>query len=354
METKGFLQVIWLVAFLAFATVSCWATAESLSLLLSTWPKVLCWVVTIGFFIIASVGTKMIVDSLNQNIYIERRGIRLIGGIIILVIFWLFCSMPTNTHTFIYRSLITDKVTGDISATQGYLSQIAGNTVNMRKAQREEETLCRQVDMLLGELGEEIQNELNPGFGPKAKEIFNRFASLLGVAKIEPLNARAVSSQERQTLINSYRTKFYELRDKRILDIRLRAEQAGPTIDNRREAAKATETLNQLQVAIAQGKVDLNDANGIKSVCDNLSAAYMSVKKNKEFVEFGSDADKIVYTAVNPVTKVKRMISVFDVWNDFLKGEFSGHGFVFWILISILVDVAAFIFFDLAFMKTDY
>ena len=53
-------------------------------------------------------------------------------------------------------------------------------------------------------------------------------------------------------------------------------------------------------------------------------------------------------------SKVKRMISVFDVWEDFLKGEFNGHGFTFWIIISILVDIAAFIFFDLAFRKSEY
>ena len=47
------------------------------------------------------------------------------------------------------------------------------------------------------------------------------------------------------------------------------------------------------------------------------------------------------------------MISVFDVWEDFLKGEFAGHGFAFWIIISILVDIAAFIFFDLAFRRTE-
>ena len=46
-------------------------------------------------------------------------------------------------------------------------------------------------------------------------------------------------------------------------------------------------------------------------------------------------------------------MSVFDVWKDFFRGLYKGHGFVFWILISILVDIAAFIFFDLAFKKED-
>ena len=57
-----FLKLFYIIAFLAFACVSCWATAESLHMLLPTWPLYAVYVVTIGFFAIASLGTKMIVD----------------------------------------------------------------------------------------------------------------------------------------------------------------------------------------------------------------------------------------------------------------------------------------------------
>ena len=90
----------------------------------------MCWVVTIGFFFIASWGTKMIVDSLNQRIYMEKRGAHLVAGILLVLVFWLLCSMPTNTHTFFYRTVINDKVTNDIATTQGYLAQIRDNTVS--------------------------------------------------------------------------------------------------------------------------------------------------------------------------------------------------------------------------------
>ena len=100
MGQNGILKIISLCGFLAFAAVSCWATAESLHLLLSSWPVALCWIVSIVFFVIASIGTKMIVDSLNQNIYLEKRGFRFICGIILFLVFWLICIMPTNTHTF--------------------------------------------------------------------------------------------------------------------------------------------------------------------------------------------------------------------------------------------------------------
>lgn len=70
-------------------------------------------------------------------------------------------------------------------------------------------------------------------------------------------------------------------------------------------------------------------------------------------MDFKDAVDENIYMSSNPVTKVKRMISVFDVWKDFVEGEYAGHGFFFWIIISILVDVAAFIFFDIAFKRRD-
>lgn len=100
MNDNKFLKIISVLGFLVLAAVSCWATSESLHLLLPTYPSLLCWAITVGFFFIASWGTKMIVDSLNQNIYMEKRGWTLLGGVIIVIAFWLFCSMPTNTHTF--------------------------------------------------------------------------------------------------------------------------------------------------------------------------------------------------------------------------------------------------------------
>ena len=53
-----------LVAFLILAGISCWATEKSLHLLLPAgWPEVLVWGITIAFFVMASYGSKLIVDT---------------------------------------------------------------------------------------------------------------------------------------------------------------------------------------------------------------------------------------------------------------------------------------------------
>lgn len=346
------MKIVWIVAYLAFAAVSCWATAESLHLLLSSWPVALCWIVTVGFFVIASLGTKMIVDSLNQNIYLERRGTSLAVGILLVFVFWLLCSLPTNTHTFFYRTVINDMVTTDISTTCGYLSQIKNNTNNNNQALVKVNELKNSVDVILGELEAEIRNEANPGFGPKSKEILRRLAATLGVDKIDPLTYRGTTQQERARLCDAYRSKVYILADSKAANIMNNILRPNP--DNLREAGRDEKNLQLAKKYIDDGTIDLNDAADIEGVCDKLNIGYNTVRKNRDFVNFASKADEEAYTSDNSVTKVKRMVSVFSVWEDFIRGRFEGYGFLFWIIISVLVDVAAFIFFDLAFKKSDY
>lgn len=352
MGQTDYLKIVWMTAFAAFAAVSCWATAESLHLLLSSWPLVMCWIVAVGFFLIASLGTKMIVDSLNQDIFLEKRGMRLAGGIVMVLVFWLVCSMPTNTHTFFYRTVISDKVSSDISMTRGYLGQVKDNTNNKTQAQVKVNELKNSVDVLLGELEAEIRNEANPGFGPKSKEILRKLAAMLGVDKIEPLSYKGASIQERVKLCDAYRTKIYILANSKATNIMAHILQ--PNSDNLKEVKNVDDNLALVKKYIGNGTIDLNDPQdmtGDGGVCDKLNEGYNTVKKNHDFVNFSSKADEALYTAESPVTKVKRIVSVFDVWQDFLKGDYAGHGFAFWIVMSVLVDIAAFIFFDLAFRK---
>ena len=129
-----------------------------------------------------------------------------------------------------------------------------------------------------------------------------------------------------------------------------------PNPDDLAEVKVVDNNLALVKKYISEGRIDLNnpeDMTGDNGVCEKLNEGYNTIKKNKDFVNFSSEADEKAYTADNPVTKVKRLVSVFNVWIDFVKGKFAGYGFAFWIIIAILVDVAAFIFFDLAFRKQD-
>ncbi len=352
MNENRFLKISCALGFLAFAAVSCWATAESLNLLLASLPLSMCWVVTVGFFFIASWGTKMIVDSLNQKIYLEKRGLRLIGGILILLFFWLICSMPTNTHTFFYRSVINDKITSDITTTNGYLVQIRDNVTTETKIKERQTELQNKVEIKLGELKAEIFNPANKGYGPKAKQIFKDFAELLGVASIEPLSYKGTSQQDLEKLYDANRQKIYLLMENKLKNIR--HEMTPSSNMHQKQAETNIKNLNLLTKHIDEGTLNVNEAEDVDEICKRLNEGYATVRNYSQFVTFKDETDKNAYTAANAVTKVKCMISVVDVWKDFIKGEYAGHGFIFWVIISILVDIAAFVFFDIAFKKREY
>ena len=354
MGENKYKKILSICLFIAFAAVSCWATAESLHLLLPTWPSVLCWIVTIGFFVIASIGSKMIVDSLNQNIYMEKRGLSLFAGIILLLVFWLVCSMPTNTHTFFYRTCITDVALDDLKTTEGYLTDIRDNTFAEEKFRLQCADLEGKVNAKLEDLRLEIEGP-DHGDGPKAQSILVEISELLKCAQINKINGPTATKQQRTQLVKHYRDKILQQLEIRKTAIYLqlvdekKVEQAkkDATADIKKVQSAVT-GLNEMKNNGVQDDATINTANTI------LKGAYSTVKNHQDMVVFRSEADKEVYTAENQVTRTTRLLSVIDTWIDYVNGKFDGRGFIFWIIISILVDVAAFIFFDIAFKKSEY
>lgn len=238
----------------------------------------------------------------------------------------------------------------DIATTQGYLAQIKDNTVTEARIQARVNAFKGKVEVKMKDLENEIMNDANPGFGPVAKRILSEFATMLDVPKVEPLSYTGTSQQDRQRLCNAYRRKIFQLRDAKTLNIR--SSMTPPNDNYRRVAERDWKNIEEVRKNIGDA-VDLNDADDMKDVCDRLNQGYATIKTYKQFVQFSGNADRATYTAESPQTRVSRMLSVYDVWRDFLTGREGGLAFTFWIIISILVDLAAFIFFDIAFRKRD-
>lgn len=351
MNSNSYTKAAMVALYLAFAAISCWATAESLHLLLPDWPQAAAWVVTIGFFVIASWGTKMITDSLNQNIYMEHRGLKLTGGIFIVLVFWLLCSMPTNTHTFFYRSHVREYVTQDVSATMGYLKQIKNKEHTNIEITKDTTKVRNEVVAKIKALEAEIMNANNPGDGPRSKEILSDIAALLASNNITPLTYRGISYQERLTLCKEYKNMIYAQLDARLKSIV--SEHRSKDHTNSEKAGLLYKNLKEVDDAIQKQSIDLYDAETMQDVCYRLDAGYALIKECKDFVDFNNATDEENYTADSPQTKVRRLLSVYDVWVDFLTGKAGGLHFAFWIFISVLIDIAAFVFFDIAFKKED-
>ena len=62
-----------------------------------------------------------------------------------------------------------------------------------------------------------------------------------------------------------------------------------------------------------------------------------------------------IYTYDENVYRSDRLVKVTKVWGDYFKGRFRNTDYTlwYWILLSIIVDIAAFAFFDIAFQNED-
>lgn len=128
-------------------------------------------------------------------------------------------------------------------------------------------------------------------------------------------------------------------------------EVKNPSEDVLVQARGLDKDLLSMSKYIKNGTIDLFDPDDMtEQVCNKLNEAYSIIKQNKNFITSFDNNDKEIYTADTPMTKTNRMISVIDVWNDFFHGKLSGS-FWTWIFLAVIVDIAAFAFFDLAFRK---
>lgn len=338
------------LAFVAFAAISCWATAESLHFSLSSWPVIPFWVISIGFFVVASFGTNMIVNSLNQSISVENRGWMFVGGLFMALVFWLVFSMPTNTHTFFYRSDINGVVSEDLSKTENYLNQLANATQETEPIKQKKADLSNKVENRMSDLRSEIINPMNPGVGPEARRILDEIATILGVAKLDDNSRKATNTKDAETLYNWHREKIYRELNRKMEELDKEAEivQSADYIPKAKELIRDIKTMRN---DIEDGKLSLFDAQNMSVLTDKLDDAYGHIKTYKNYVIFTTIEDEALYTSENPISKTKSMVSVYNVWKDFLHGKYRGHGLWYWVVISILLDLAAFIFYNITFSK---
>ncbi len=355
MNENKFLKIFSIVAFVVLMGVSCWATVESLHLLLPSWPVIFFWAVTVIFFVVASIGTKMIVDSFNQRIRVDNRGWRLVGGILLLLTFWICFSLPTNTHTFFYRAVVKDVLIRDLTETKGKLQDLSNDGEAGKIIAQEKADFRNRIDAIFSKFAAEINNPGNPGWADKAEAVIIELEGELG--KIQRLKLKCNSFQCRQDLIKAMREQVDNLLESKLNTVyKTRLDNINRGLDK--------PTINKLiaQIQKVQDKIDKNPANNDEPTEETtiiLSQAYKIIEKYSDVLIVNFDKqypgmtkiakeDKQAYAGVS---KTEKMRSVIDVWKDFFAGKYAGRGFAFWIIIACLVDIAGFIFFDIAFAK---
>lgn len=360
MNDNKFWKIFCIAAFLILMVASCYATVESLHLLLPSWPIIPFWAITIIFFVVSSLGTKMISDSLNTNINVDGRRSKLIGGILLLVFFWGFFSLPTNTHTLFYKSTVSDVLTRDLTETRSTLQDLANEGQAGKIISEEKEKFRNEVRQLFAKFSSEFYDPSNPGWGGEAENVIAQIEAKIGtIQRIEP-----------QCASFSCREKFMALMRKQIIDEKLeskikavydvRLANINRGLD-KSEINQLIDDITDLQEKISESTLLVKGEPSEKTT-NMLSRAYKIIEKYSDILiaEFDEEypekmtitrAEKVRYAGISETEKLR---SVVEVWKDYFAGKFTGRGFTFWVALSALVDIAGFIFFGQAFKTKEY
>lgn len=353
MRTLNYTKIVSVVAFFGLAGFSCFWTAESLYIWQPSITLAGAWLIAIVFYIIASICFSKMLKALDKNEYfggkLFGRGGQLLLGLLGLIIFWLMVSLPTNTHTLLYRASIKNIITSDLTRTQGYLQGLKDNNVEIKKIKNKYDSKKEAVDALILRLLAEIDNPSAVGIGSRFETILVELDRTLD-KKIQRVANTGTTRSQWLTAINYYQSQAYE---------QLKIYRA--TCDKEIDEIKRMMGSKTLDRLVKNGEIALSDINRMNGIVneiiaaavDDLTNSYSFIKANSQYIAF-KDNDQKRYTREGAMPEAKEMLSVPDVWKDFLTTDkYSGHGFIWWVFIALLVDLAGFVFFDITFNKSN-
>ena len=313
-------------AFLVLGFFSCYWTADSLYV----WQPVLglvgSWLLAILFYVMASLCFSLVLKSFDRNhdFYGQflGRGASLVLGVIGLILFWLVCSMPTNTHTLLYSAEVRNVLSEDLTTTIGYLDALENNNTAIKNINAEYESKETQVKMLFQRMQSEMQEHDNKGIGIRFRTIVAELNNVLsGIdrnsdGKPAVQEVKYPGSTPTQWLATYY---HYQAQADRVLKIYRNMCDA--------KIADVRKNMNseRLQALIADCRIAQNDVERmegvnneiIKAAVKDLTDAYSHINDNAEYLTFKSNEEKDRYCRENAHPRVKALQVVPDVWKDF-------------------------------------
>lgn len=312
-------------------------------------PEVAVWAMTIVFFVLASYAVKLIFDAIKNDGSLSHPKAQLWGGVALLIFTWIIISLPTNAHTFFYRLKIGDVATDDLKATKVYSQQLKDRVVTDSAYYAIEEKVLEEWTQFEHEVKAGVTGS---GIGQYAAQHIAKINQMLGAEYMipTPQNTNKANDAQNTQLINYWKNKYI-----------------GPSLDKLkcdkfqvsnvavREATKDVANIEAMEDSIHSyiltSKISSSEAEPlIKQTEGVLIVAYTNIKSNNQYVAFQNEDDKEQYTADPLETKTTRFLNPYSVAYDYFSGKIP-FTFTFWLLLSILIDVAGFFFFDMAFKK---
>lgn len=355
--------VFWLslLGFLIFGAISCWATQESLFLSFSggaAFPHIVWWIIVVGLYVVTAIGTKMIVDSFNTEEYVDHRRLKLLGGVLIVIACWLLVSLPTNAHTFLYKRANKTVAHKEISWQQGELAALTDTVAYQATILADFNKQMEKVDQLEAALVAEIGHPERPGAGDNVEQILQDIERTLGVTVGTIPRTTLATRNANKKEINRV-TQYYS-----------NAIKSQKEVAEASQIARSATYLQQFKANIAEVKRTMAQLDAVNAALDDdsqsseevLIEARKQINNAYDVIDRHQVVDKTSarerYVTEKHGMPSSRLINVVEiVYKDYLGGHLSEYdipetkGMIYFVLIAILIDLSAFVFFNIAFKK---
>lgn len=352
--------ILSLLAFIVFGAISCWATSESLyhtELFGHGVPKVMYWAIVVGFYVITSLGTKWIIDSFNTEAYVEKRRLKLIGGILVVVVFWILVSLPTNAHTFLYKRSAKSIAQKELKWQEGQLSARTDIDAYIFQIKSDITEPVVEIQQMEQELMDELRHPDRPGYAQESEEILQKIERKLGIriGSIKRIKANNTSKNEINRLCQHYSNAIEAQLS--IYSANLDKQVAEKASNYEKHVADAVQAEKLVRASYAALNAD--DESREEVLADarrQINNAY-NVLDNGQLDGATSSRDTYVEKVKGmPSNRLTNVVEV--VYKDYLSGQLNKKydmpetkGMIYFFLLSLMIDIAAFLFFNIAFKK---
>ena len=341
--------------FVVFGAVSCFATSESLYLTFDgAFPRFIWVAIVIGFYIITSLGTKWIIESFSSD-FQENRRLKLFGGFLIVFVFWLAVSFPTNAHTFLYKRAAKTIAQKEIAWQDKELYSIIDVDAWAYDKNAEITKKGADIENLKQALIGEINNPDRKGFAEKADSILLKIEDQLARAKgsIPRIKAKNLSTNEMNRLNKHYSNAITD--QLVIYKSKLQKDLAIQIANREKEVERAKDTKKRLE-AMAKALDDNRNVNEamLKEARAQINNAYNILDK---YTITGETSYRTKYVENEKGLPSHKLTNAGEiVYKDYLSGQLNKKydiqetkSMIYFILISLMIDIAAFLFFNIAF-----
>lgn len=367
--------------FVLFASISCFCTTQSLCLSIGFegWPMfIIVFLVTLGIYCATSFFLVRIWNY-NNDRYRVSHGITdvmqknwTIGSVFMVILLWAIFSFPTNTHDLVFQKKANAVARAELG-NQLNIFQKAASSIDEDVRQRystKRIVLNDTVTSLQGEFDREIDDDRRPGLGSRAMEILTQIEEVCTKTRGKGFHHTTQadrSPSERTRIKDYYHPQISQLRDEAMSRLENEErEELGLTAEkkdaidkrvaqieilyNELDDAKTTWLYSKMSPTIALEKAKkliqkgYNDPDYKTAILDNVV-----LLKNKAIADESKKYDYANIQGYN-IYSLERLYNAREVWQDFLKGKLPiGFDMLTWILLSLILDIVAFMFSLIAF-----